>query len=611
MESLQGSFLNSATQSAATETDLRLGLWSLDSATQQLYVDTGFRRLLGHPEPVCASLSQLIDLMHPNDVCEFERRIMAALKGRTGEFAMDFRLRHPERDWLWLLARATTSDSNESVVLRGYVVDIDDRKAADAALHSALEQSESMLHSAPTAIVVLHGNVITSGNHAFEQLFAAPLHTLVGRDIRKFVVDTDGWTNAVAGMADVRSVDIPVVENIEFRRPDRSVFTARLSGRRLGTEDDAVLCLVDISRQVAMSRALEQARDAAQAASIAKSRFLAITSREIRTPMNGVLDMLDMLGATALDESQQKTLQVARDSAVSLLTILNEIHDYSNIDAGAMDMKPEPVDIGELAGQSVELYREIARRKGLSLVLTADAGLPAIVLIDRLRLCQVINNLLSNAVKFTARGTISLAIERRESAPGRPQLHVEIRDTGEGIAAADLETLCQPFEQLDSGSTQRRNGRGLELSISRTLVECMGGTMNIRSILGEGTLVTFALPLNLSEDMHGGSAMQRSATVAAAVRTHVPAGLLPGEGRPANQMLLRQQAEIPGHTVEVANDESRGRAGASMKDGIPVPADDRRSMTDRRTRPALGPWQRAARLVGSGSASSSHPASNV
>lgn len=245
--------------------------------------------------------------------------------------------------------------------------------------------------------------------------------------------------------------------------------------------------------------ALERARATAVDAAAAKAHFLAVMSHEIRTPMAGLAGLLELLGRTPLSPAQRQLLATSIESAAALRQILDDVLDFSKADAGEMQLEAIDVDLRAIASSVVEVSAPPAREKGLALELSIAPALAALHVGDPYRLRQVLLNLMGNAVKFTARGTVSLAIEVASDAPareGEPQpLRIEVRDTGAGIAPEQQARLFRPFVQADATTTRHHGGTGLGLSISRQLVTLMGGDLRLDSTLGVGTRLTLALAL--------------------------------------------------------------------------------------------------------------------
>ena len=299
-------------------------------------------------------------------------------------------------------------------------------------------------------------------------------------------------------------------------------------------------------RLQALADSLEVARAEAESASRAKSVFLANMSHEIRTPFHGLLGMMSLLRDTTLTRQQAGFLDTARDSAQHLLSILNDILDVSKLEAGNLQISPEPLDLKQIVRQVDELMRVQARAKDLALRVTLADDVPRWVRADATRLKQILFNLLSNAVKFTHAGTVGLAVTR--SAAGG--LVFEVHDTGIGMDESTLARLFERFVQADATTSRRHGGTGLGLEISRSLARLMGGDITVRSTPGVGSCFTVTLPLETvpaPEDAPDTSAVPLDAA-------EPVLRVLVAEDHPVNQAYMEAVLDKLGHRATFAGD---------------------------------------------------------
>ncbi len=269
-----------------------------------------------------------------------------------------------------------------------------------------------------------------------------------------------------------------------------------------------LVCLVmvitwryDVASRRALARleislaALREARDRAQAASVAKSRFLANMSHEIRTPMNGVLGTVDLLLAGRLEAEHRELVETVRTSAEALLGIINDILDFSRIEAGRVQLERVPFDLEVEVGRVLSLLQPRASEAGVELLVHLDPRVPAQVVADPGRIAQVVTNLVGNALKFTRTGQVDVRLTVEPQGDDAALLRCEVIDTGPGIPEDVQASLFEPFVQADTSTTRLYGGTGLGLAICHELVEAMGGALGVRSTVGEGSTFWFCVPL--------------------------------------------------------------------------------------------------------------------
>ena len=313
----------------------------------------------------------------------------------------------------------------------------------------------------------------------------------------------------------------------------------RLIERR-GDSGDTVTLAHNITETIRHEAEMEEARARAEAANRAKSAFLANMSHEIRTPMNGVVGMADLLGDTPLDDEQKSYVETIKNSGEALLVIINDVLDYSKIEADRMELYPEPFDLERTIHEVILLLRPTLQDRPVDMLVDFDLFLPTSFVGDPGRIRQVLTNLAGNAAKFTKKGHVLIRVVGFDGdGDGTKRLHITVEDTGIGIPADKVDHVFGQFNQVEDGQNRKFEGTGLGLAITRRLVHLMGGEVWVDSELGSGSVFGFAIDLPVAED-----ARPADPTIPATIRRVVVV-----DNRAINREIIEKQLAMVGLKV--------------------------------------------------------------
>ncbi|MDD3528548.1 MAG: PAS domain S-box protein [Gallionellaceae bacterium] len=476
------------------------GIAFADAAGRLLKCNEAFTTLLDYPEEQLANMN-LADLGHPDDIGQEAALIEDVVAGRRQHYRIEKRYRTGDGREVWVDAAIAVIRDGDGRI-RNFVavlIDISERRAAEARLREALTEAERFREALDHV-----SSYIYMKDRAHRYVYAnRPTLELFGCSAAELPGSEDGRFFPPATVTQLHAVDDRVLageqtaEEIDVSYPDgsRRVYWEIKTPIYADPERTVIwgLCGIstDLTERKLAEEELNRARQAAEAASRAKSAFLANMSHEIRTPMNAILGLTQLVLDGPLPPRQADLLRKALGSGRALLGILNDILDYSKIEADRLGVDQRPCSVEQVLREVADLFSARIEEKGLELFLDIDPELPTTVLGDPLRLTQVLNNLVGNAVKFTDRGEIHIKVDVASGDAESLHLRFAVRDTGIGLSKEQLGLLFQPFTQADDSITRRYGGTGLGLAICERLVGLMGGSIAASGAPGKGATFTF------------------------------------------------------------------------------------------------------------------------
>lgn len=430
-----------------------------------------------------------------------ERRRQFEREGRMGPYDREWVLQDGGR--LNTLFFATRLENGDALCM---VFDTDELKRTKLELRAVESRFKKLLDSNILGVAVVNErNVIEEANDVFLAITGYSHEDLAQGAIVGSALTAarprESLENSIRELTEKGTLS---PQETEWTRKDGTLVTVFRGVTRLEESDRWITVALDLSDTKRIQAELRAAKRTAEAASAAKSDFLAHMSHEIRTPLNGVLGMLSLLQDTRLNPEQSGYARSARDSGTHLLALINQILDFSKIESGHVEIVNEPFALEAAVNGALTAVSEAARKKGLRLSKRLDPALPGRLYGDPTCLRQVLLNLLGNAVKFSAEGTVELTVRLLERTGARTRIDFEVSDQGPGIPPAAMERLFQPFRQGDDSMARAAGGTGLGLAISRELARRMGGEIEVQSEVGRGSRFRFQIRAEALPDAQAG-----------------------------------------------------------------------------------------------------------
>jgi PAS domain S-box-containing protein len=573
--------------------------WITDPAKNtMLYVSPAYEEIWGRTvQSLFAAPKSWLEAIHTKDR---QRIIDAAMsKQAAGQYDEEYRIVRPNGEIRWISDKAFPVYDSSGAIYRivGLADDITTRKQDEQAIQEAKERVEIIFNSSPVAILIsrLSDGLITDINDAYTNLSGYAKKESTG----KTTLDLDFWVNPDDRNEFIHELQTKgCCKNFEtqLRKKDGSQIIATISAgiatildvphivstiqditERREMDDKLHATTSELKRanaQIEEERAMLAQRVTERTAQLqhanhAKDSFLATMSHEVRTPLAGLLGMMELLSLSKLGKEQSELLDAAQKSGNSLLRIVNDILDWSKIEAGKLELAPRTATLSDMLKSVTSTYTQIASEKDIHLKVELDPELGAAHHFDPLRVSQILNNFISNAIKFTARGTIHIRAGRIASHPDAETVRFSVQDSGVGISPEQQARLFQQYEQASAETARMYGGTGLGLAICRRLAELMGGTLSVVSTPGVGSTFSFTVDLPVAKQTEPNrSQPHREGPDSPAEMPDISPLTLPGrpirllivDDHPLNRMLLKQQLGMLEVGVEQAVDGNEALA---------------------------------------------------
>jgi PAS domain S-box-containing protein len=480
-----------------------LGIAVADLKSGEITVNPAYGRMLGCTAKEMSSLDIFDELTHPDDAGRDRSAYQGLTRGEVERLHIEKRyvLRDGRMVWASVEFSLQRDAAGKPQYILGLAADITERKRVEEELRASERQLRAFIEDAPVCVAMFDRKMrylaasrrwTTDYGFGHSDLSGLCLYELIPNLPEKW---RESHRRGMAGEKQNLGEDIWIRTDGSEQWVSSAVYPWNDEQGRVG---GIIISAEDISERKQFEEQLQNARRFAEAASQAKSTFLATMSHEIRTPLNGILGMTELVLDTNLTSDQRENLSLVRFSADSLLSIINDILDFSKIEAGKLEIELIPFPLRESLQPILKTCAIRAQQKGLQFSFNAPAGVPDEVIGDPGRIRQVLLNLIGNAIKFTDRGQIIVAVGAAFPVKGRVLLHFGVKDTGIGIPPETQEKIFAPFSQADGTMARKYGGTGLGLAICVRLVEMMGGRIWLESAPQKGSVFHFTLDLALA-----------------------------------------------------------------------------------------------------------------
>ncbi len=462
------------------------------------YVSPSSQELLGYAPEELKGLSPA-DFLHPSDRGAYDKLFHPDLGKERLDDVSEYRIQHKDGHYLWLetITRPIMNETGEVVEFQTSSRDITERKEAEHQIREKEEKYRNIFESMfdVYAEVEVETNQVLEISPSIERISGYKREELLGSSILPLFAKPQEREELLQVLQQEQRVSDYEI-TLQHRQGAEVIcsYSARLVLDEKGHPDKMVGTLRDITERKRSEQQLQEAKQKAESASRAKSEFLANMSHEIRTPMNAILGFSEVLMNKVTEPENKSHLEAILSSGRTLLSLINDILDLSKIEAGKMQINYEPVELSVLVEDIEHIFEKKLKEKGLSLKIDIDPELPRVLMLDEVRIRQILFNLVGNALKFTDEGYILIGVQSRAVDPDHYELTLMVKDTGIGIPRKQQKLIFSAFQQREVQNSRRYEGSGLGLSITKKLVESMNGSIHLESRIGQGSKFTITLP---------------------------------------------------------------------------------------------------------------------
>jgi PAS domain S-box-containing protein len=481
------------------------GFWDWNIKTSEIHFSKQWKTMLGFDENELEfNLSEWKNRIHHDDLPEVMKDLDKYLDKKSTRYSNTHRIRKKDNSYIWVLDRGVIvewDEYGEPVRMIGTHTDMTEHQNVILELEKSEQKLKYLLEISPIAVrvAVNNGQEVIFANQAYSELIKVPMDEILRVNPINYYANQKDYEEIKLKLSN----NITIVNKlVHLKIPNSGTEWALASYAKIQFEgQESVLgWFFDITEIKNLEKNLIEARYQSEQANRAKSEFLANMSHEIRTPLNGVIGLTDLTLETELNSTQRDYLLKAKQSSKALLNVLNDILDYSKVEAGKLDLEEEEFSIDEILENITAMFGYKAEEKNIHLFYNVDSECPRFVIGDPLRLSQVLNNLIGNALKFTEQGEIAINIKKLEIQENKIKLLFEIKDTGIGLSEERQKKLFKAFSQADNSHTRKYGGTGLGLAISKQIVNLFNGEIEVESKEGIGSNFKFSSTFGISKN---------------------------------------------------------------------------------------------------------------